>query len=182
MALCSLLTLQLHTVGVPTRNKRVFNQKWYGTMFHFQTMHTKLIVIQSFFRCVLACSRRTFKEQVDYYRIRIHKLQSAVRRRSCHRNFVIVKKGVKRLQAVCRREMLPFIVRNDKELKGKLLDVFVAIKRRMHCRCDASEAYNLALLSQFYEAVKKYYELRTSQRLHHQLFLINRKLNSYKEK
>jgi len=78
--------------------------------------------------------------------------------------------------------MLPFIVRNDEELKGKLLDVFVAIKRRMHCHCDASEAYNLALLSQFYEAVKKYYDFQTSQRLHHQLFLINRKLNSYKEK
>jgi hypothetical protein len=71
---------------------------------------------------------------------------------------------------------------NDEELKWKLLDVFVAIKQRMHRRCDASEAYNLALLSQFYEEVKKYYGLQTSQRLHHQLFLMNRKLNSYKEK
>jgi len=119
---------------------------------------------------------------VAYYRKKNYKLQSAVRRRSCCRNSVIGKVGVTRLQAVCRREMLPFIVRNDEELKGKLLDVFVAIKHCMHHHCDASEAYNLALLSQFYEEVKKYYELRTSQRLHHQLFLMNRKLNSYKEK
>ena len=94
-----------------------------------------------------------------YYRIRIHKLQSAVRCRSCHRNFVIVKKGVKRLQAVCRREMLPFIVHNDEELKGKLLDVFVAQEQRMQRRCVSSEAYNLALLSRLYEEVKRNYKL-----------------------
>jgi hypothetical protein len=61
--------------------------------------------------------------------------------------------------------MLHVIVRNDEELKGKLLDVFVAQKWRMQRCCDASEAYNLALLSQFYEEVKKYYELQTSQRI-----------------
>jgi hypothetical protein len=62
-------------------------------------------------------------------------------------------------QAVCRQEMLHFIICNDEELKGKLLDFFVAQNQRMQRHCDASEAYNLALLSQFYEKVKNYHEL-----------------------
>ena len=69
--------------------------------------------------------------------------------------------------------MLHFIVRTDEELKGKVLDVFVAQVWRQQRHCDTSEAYNLSLLSQFYEGAKKFYELPTSQRLHHQLFLIN---------
>jgi len=96
---------------------------------------------------------------VAYYREKIHKLQSAVWRSCCHHNFVIGKKGITRLQAVCRREMLPFIVHNDEELKGKLLDVFVAQEQRMQRRCVSSEAYNLALLSRLYEEVKRNYKL-----------------------
>jgi hypothetical protein len=55
--------------------------------------------------------------------------------------------------------MLPFIVHNDEELKGKLLDVFVAQEQRMQRRCVSSEAYNLALLSRLYEEIKRYYKL-----------------------
>ena len=52
--------------------------------------------------------------------------------------------------------MLHFIVRTDEELKGKVLDVFVAQVWRQQRHCDTSEAYNLSLLSQFYEGAKKF--------------------------
>jgi len=54
----------------------------------------------------------------------IMKTPSATWCSSCHCNFFNGVKGVTRFQAVCRREILHFIVRTDEELKGKVLDVF----------------------------------------------------------
>jgi len=51
---------------------------------------------------------------------------SAILCSSYHRNFVNWKTWDTRVWAVCRREMLHFIVFNDEELKEKVLDGFVA--------------------------------------------------------
>jgi hypothetical protein len=63
-------------------------------------------------------------------------------------------------------------------VKEKVLDVFVAQAWHHQLCCD--EGYNLSFLSQLYEQIKKFNQLQTSKQLHHQLFLINRKLMSNK--
>jgi hypothetical protein len=54
-------------------------------------------------------------------------------------------------------------------------DVATQIERIQE-RCKKDKEYNLDHLSRLYESVKNYYLLRQSDRLRHQLLLINRKL------
>jgi hypothetical protein len=88
-----------------------------------------------------------------------------------------MKEGMTKLQAVYRTENLVFVVRHDKELKEKVLNVYRTQIERIKQRSKKDAEYNLDLLSRLYEAVKKHYLLQQSARLRHQLFLTNKKIN-----
>jgi hypothetical protein len=60
-----------------------------------------------------------------------------------------------------------------------VLKVYGAQIERIQERCKKDEEYNLDLLSRLYEAVKNHFLLQQSDRLHHQLFLMKRKLEDY---
>jgi hypothetical protein len=87
-----------------------------------------------------------------------------------------------KLQAAYRRENLIFTIHNDQELKENVLHLFGLQVERLQQHCAPDEEYNIKLLSAFYETVLEFYQLQTAERLRHQLFLINRKLNSNKDK
>jgi len=108
-------------------------------------------------------------------------MQSAEWSSSCRHHFLRAKKGMVKLQAVYRRENLTFTIHNNQELKENVLHLFGLQVERLQQHCAADEEYNLKLLSEFYEAVLEFYQLQTLEQLHHQLFLINRKLISNKD-
>jgi hypothetical protein len=51
----------------------------------------------------------------------------------------------------------------------------------MESKHKVEEDNNLIMLSRLYKLVKEYFSLHTLEPLQHELFLVNRKLPSYKE-
>jgi hypothetical protein len=149
-------------------------------MFAFK--RKKLIFIQKAVRCFLAHCQTACKEKVAWIHKKLHKMQSAVLSGSCRHHFLRAKKGMVKLQATYRREYLIFTIHNDQELKENVLHLFGLQVERLQQLCAADEEYNIKLLSAFYETVLEFYQLQTAERLRHQLFLINRMLNSNKDK
>jgi len=107
----------------------------------------------------------------------LYGFQAAVRCFSSCSRFARMKEGMTKLQAVYRTENLVFVVRHDKELKEKVLNVYGTQIERIKQRSKKDVEYNQDLLSRLYEAVKKHYLLQQSARLRHQLFLMNKKIN-----
>jgi peroxiredoxin len=66
--------------------------------------------------------------------------------------------------------------------KENVLRLFGLQVEHLQQQCAADEEYNLKLLSAFYKKVLEFYQLWTAEQLCHQLFLINRMLNSNKDK
>jgi hypothetical protein len=135
-----------------------------NAMFAFE--RKRLMLIQKAARCFL--SNRICKK--------LHKMQAAVRRSSHRGNFPIGKKGMTMFQAHYRMESLVFTIHRDKILKEKVLNSYKLQRERLKQRCDADKEYNLKILSELYEKVVEYFQIHKSECLHHQLFLVNRRL------
>jgi predicted house-cleaning noncanonical NTP pyrophosphatase (MazG superfamily) len=78
------------------------------------------------------------------------------------------------------RESLIFTIHNDKELKEKVLNLFGVQVECPKQRCAIDKEYNVNLLYALYEKVVTFYQIQTSERLCHLLFLINSDLKEYK--
>jgi hypothetical protein len=93
------------------------------------------------------------------------------------------ERGDKVAGCLQKGENLVFFIHEDMELKEAALKMFMAQVECLteHCKQDKDRvAYNLNLLNKVYESIKEYYLLmEKSERLHHQLFLINQKLLCY---
>jgi hypothetical protein len=116
-----------------------------------------------------------FKKQVVVIHKKLHKMQATVRRSSHRGKFLIGKKGMTMFQAHYRMENLVFTIHKDKILKEKGLNSYELQRERLKQRCDADKEYNLKIFSELYEKVVEYFQIHKSERLHHQLFLVNRK-------
>ncbi len=79
-------------------------------------------------------------------------------------------------QAHYRMANLAFTIHRDKILKEKVLNSYGLQRERLKQRCDADKEYNLKILSELYGKVVEYFQICKSERLCHQLFLVNRKL------
>jgi hypothetical protein len=105
----------------------------------------------------------------------INKLQAVVRCYSKHHQYGRARKAVTAMQASYRRWHLVFLLNENRGRRGTLLKRFRA---RLACKV---ERHKLKLFNKLFEEVRNYFLMRTSDRLQHQLFFINRKIQSLGE-
>jgi len=61
-------------------------------------------------------------------------------------------------------------------LKEKVLNSYKLQRECPKQHCDDDKEHNLKILSELYENVVEYFQIRKSEHLRHQLFLVHRKL------
>jgi len=111
-----------------------------------------------------------------FFGLNIKKLQAVVRCYSKHCQYGRARKAVTAMQASYRRWHLVFLLNRNRDRRGTLLKVFRArLARRV-------ERHKLKLFNKLFEEVRNYFLMRTSDRLQHQLFFINRKIQALGEK
>ncbi len=116
------------------------------------------------------------KQILSFIQKGLYEFQAAVRCFSSRSPFARMKEGMTKLQAVYQTENLVFVVRHDKELREKVLNVYGTQIERIKQHSKKHVEYNLDLLSRLYEALKKHYLLQQSAQLRHQLLLTNKKI------
>jgi len=159
-----------------------------GSMVHHVTAVVevrKLIVIQAAIRHFMEWNRTVLgKPSIVWHRMKLHKIQSAVRHSFCHRRYLKVKKGIIKLQALYRMENIVLFARHDKDIRALVLRVLELRVERLDQQYATIKDNNLHLLSRLFEAIKAYVQSQTSERVEryqHHLMILNQKIELYKD-
>jgi hypothetical protein len=145
----------------------------------------KLIVIQAAIRHFMEWNRTVLgKPSIVWHRMKLHKIQSAVRHSFCHRRYLKVKKGIIKLQALYRMENIVLFARHDKDIRALVLRVLELRVERLDQQYATIKDNNLHLLSRLFEAIKAYVQSQTSERVEryqHHLMILNQKIELYRD-